>query len=320
MDTTKCIENNIWETYANNTISEANLIYMENHVKTCELCADVKEGIDAMLVPSLLVNRVDKVNREVDDIIKQKNKIKPLYWYWSAAAILFISFGLVWYNSQNLNNEFAENKTKNETIPPAVFEQLDTTAFLAKKENKQDKVLADNYEPKAIKEVIIDQENENNLTTPQMLPDEVSKESMGETVQTESIKALNEKKLIDADDPTPVRKEQVVIKSASKAKAASIPQAYSNQMQNNNIDFNVNQKQDTINFETAEKLFIKNQFDSSLIYLNNINNFNEEAQFLKAQNLVKTQKFSEAKLLLEALIKYKGKKEKEAKKLLKSLE
>ena len=319
MDTTNCIENNIWETYANNTISEANLVYMKKHVKTCELCADVKEGIDAVLDKGLLIDKVNKVNKAVDEIIKQKNKIKPLIWYWSAAAILLVSFGLVWYNSQNLNNEFAENKTKNEAIPPAVFEQLDTTAFLIHKENKQDKVLTDNYNPKAIKEVIIDQENENNLTAPQILQDDVSKESMGETVQTESIKALDDKKLFEADDPTPVRKDEVVIKSASKAKAASILQAYSNQMQNNNIDFYLNQKQDTINLETAEKLFNKSQFDSSLFYLNNINNFNEEAQFLKAQNLVKTQKFSEAKILLEALIKYKGKKEKEAKKLLKSL-
>ncbi len=319
MDTTNCIENNIWEAYANNTISEVNLVYMKKHVKTCELCADVKEGIDAMLDKGLLIDKVNKVNKAVDEIIKQKNKIKPLIWYWSAAAILLVSFGLVWYNSQNLNNEFAENKTKNEAIPPAVFEQLDTTAFLIHKENKQDKVLTDNYNPKAIKEVIIDQENKNNLTAPQILQDDVSKESMGETVQTESIKALDDKKLFEADDPTPVRKDEVVIKSASKAKAASILQAYSNQMQNNNIDFYLNQKQDTINLETAEKLFNKSQFDSSLFYLNNINNFNEEAQFLKAQNLVKTQKFSEAKILLEALIKYKGKKEKEAKKLLKSL-
>lgn len=337
MDTLGCINNTIWEAYANKTISQADLIYMTEHVKTCEICADVKEGIDAMPMPELLVDRVDKVNKGVDEIIKQKNSKKTLIYYWSAAAVLFISVSLFWYNTLDFKEEIALKETfkpapKSEIelpqkdsiynyVPPALYE------------NKTDKNLAKNYKPNEIKKEEIPM------------------------VQKESMADMESAKSIDADEPQMEAKESIALTDSvvtsrnddfksiegradkavslsdvsvvKKSKKLSIPAAVNNNQLSNNLEYVSNQfpanfALDSSNFAKAQIAFNTNHFDTCINLLNSIqmnprSSFYEDALYLSAQTYLKQNKKVEAKNVLNVLINLKGKKQKEAKELLKTV-
>ncbi len=96
MDTSICITNPQWERYSAKTLSEKELRSLERHVAGCEICADIKEGIDAMKNPATLSQRVNQIHEAVDrSLAPSKNKMA--FWYWSAAAVLLISIGISWF-------------------------------------------------------------------------------------------------------------------------------------------------------------------------------------------------------------------------------
>ncbi len=96
MDTTSCIDNTTWEQYAKGGLSKAALAQLNTHVLSCEICADIKEGIDTMKHPALLMDRVGKINAAVDK--KTTHKSRTLNrWYIALAAALLLITGLTWY-------------------------------------------------------------------------------------------------------------------------------------------------------------------------------------------------------------------------------
>jgi len=353
MDTNTCIDNNIWEAYANNTISEANLIYMEKHVKTCELCADMKEGIDAMLDKSLLVDRVDKVNKAVDEIVKQKNNKKYLLAYWSAAAVLLIAVGLFWFNYTNLAPQLAQNEC-NLKSPPVLNESESIYNYVPPKANDKKEELALNKEqkqtivksipaegliekPVEAEKVDMDeavsmettQSNDDNAEGDMAIP-EVKMEAQTEKVTTKD----NAPAIVSTES-----KKKVEVKNKA-AKALSLPAPANN---NNNLNYNnyslnnnwmdtilqgnnyrnVNYS-DSLNYTNAQKEFKANRLDKSLnildlVTINNQSKYYEDALFLSAQVYVKQNNKSKAKSTLNKVIKLKGNKQKDAEQLLKSL-
>lgn len=338
MDTLACINNTIWEAYASKAISKADFIYMNNHVKICEICADVKEGIDTMPMPELLVDRVDKVNRRVDEIITQKNKTRPFIYYWSAAAILFISVGLFWYNTLDFKEEIALKESFKPT-PKSEIELPQKDAiykYVPKQinENKIAKNLAEVYKPTEVKT-----EEERMLQVESATDMEMVKSVESEAPQMEFKAAAAAKydtvSLARNDDLK--SKENVSQKSISmasvattkKSKMPSIPAAANNNPMNNNSDFVSNQVTnnsfiDSVNFSKAQKAFNENHFDSCLNLLNIIpfnprSNYYEDALYLSAQTYLKQNKNTEAKNVLNVLINFKGKKQNETKRLLKSM-
>lgn len=352
MDTNTCIDNNIWEAYANNTISEANLIYMEKHVKTCELCADMKEGIDAMLDKSLLVDKVDKINREVDEIIKQKNNKKYLLAFWSAAAVLFIAVGLFWFNYTNLAPQLAQNESTLKS--PSVLNKSDSIYnYVPPKTNTKKEELALNKEQKQtnVKSVPVEVSSEKSVEAEKVNMDEVSAE---ETVQknvgmAEGDMAIPEVKMeaktesVAAKDKAPAialtesKKKVVVTNKAAKALSLPAPAnnnnlGYNNYSLNNNWMDTILQRDkfkntnysDSLNYTNALNEFKANRLDNSLhildlITINNQSKYYEDALFLSAQVYVKQNKKTEAKSTLKKVIKLKGNKQAEAEQLLKSL-
>ena len=82
---------------------------MNNHVNTCEICADTKEGIDAMVHPELLEERVSLINGKVNAYPAQSKTINRI-WYWSAAAILIMGVGLSLYLNTKPNTLTKNNK------------------------------------------------------------------------------------------------------------------------------------------------------------------------------------------------------------------
>lgn len=93
-----CIENAQWLSYSEGKLSASELEAMERHVLKCEVCADIKAGID------LLENKknLGKINKDlhdkIDSFLQKENSGKtwiPLYW--KAAAILIFGLALTWY-------------------------------------------------------------------------------------------------------------------------------------------------------------------------------------------------------------------------------
>jgi hypothetical protein len=123
MDTTKCISNPVWEAYAAHTLEAFELEYLHKHVLHCEICADMKAGIDAMADSRLLVTQVERIHRKVDvfmstnsfglnqgkatfdkekdnliglnDAKANKSKQFSLFWNWSAAAAIILVAGFL---------------------------------------------------------------------------------------------------------------------------------------------------------------------------------------------------------------------------------
>jgi TolA-binding protein len=339
MDTLACINNTIWEAYANKTISQADLIYMTNHVKTCEICADVKEGIDAMSDSKLLVDRVDKVNSEVDEIIKQKNKTRHLIYYWSAAAILFLSVGLFWYNTLDFKEEIALKETfkpapKSEIELPqkdSIYNYVPPQII----EHKTDKNLAEVYKPTEVKTEEVRIPQMESAADMEMVKSVEADEPQMEFKVAAAAKYDTVSLARNDDFKSKENVSQKTISMASvtttkKSKMPSIPAAVNNNAMNNNTDFISNQVTnssfiDSVNFSKAQKAFNENHFDTCINLLNNIqinprSNYYEDALYLSAQTYLKQNKKTEAKNVLNVLINFKGKKQKVAKVLLKSIE
>jgi hypothetical protein len=352
MDTNTCIDNNIWEAYANNAISQGDLIYMENHVKTCELCADMKEGIDAMLDKSLLIDRIDKVNKAVDEIIKQKNNKKYLLAYWSAAAVLLIAVGLFWFNYTNLVPQLAQNESTLKS--PSVLNESDSIYnYVPPKTNAKKEELALNKEQNQtiVKSVPAEVLTEKSVEAEKLNMDEVS---AAETVQknagmAEGDMALPEVKMeaqtesVAAKDKSPAiayteSKKKVEVKNKA-AKALSLPApanninlSFNDYVINNNwmdtvllyYKFNNENYSDSLNYTNALNEFKVNRLDNSLhildlVTINNQSKYYEDALFLSAQVYVKQNNKGKAKSTLKKVIKLKGKKQVEAEQLYKSL-
>jgi hypothetical protein len=352
MDTNTCIDNNIWEAYANNTISQGDLIYMENHVKTCELCADMKEGIDAMLVPSLLVDKVDKVNKAVDEIVKKKNNKKYVLAYWSAAAVLLIAVGLFWINYTNLAPQLAQNESTLKSPPvlneiDSIYNSVPPKAKAKKEElalNKGQKqtivksVPSEVLTQKSFEAEKADFDDANateivqkntSLAEGDMAVPEVKMEAQTETVTV--------KDKAPAIALTESKKKVEVTNKAAKALSLPAPVnnnnlGYNNYSTNNNwMDtvlqrdkFRTTNYSDSLNYANAQNEYKANRLDNSLDILvlitnNNKSNYYEDALFLSAQVYVKQNKKTEAKSTLKKVIKLKGNKQPEAEQLLKSM-
>jgi TolA-binding protein len=352
MDTNTCIDNHIWEAYANKTISQANLIYMENHVKTCELCVDMKEGIDAMLVPSLLVDRVNKVNKAVDEIIKQKNNKKYLLAYWSAAAVLLIAVGLFWFNYTNLAPQLAQNESTLKS-PPVLNETDSIYNYVPPKTNakKEELALNKDQKPNFVKSIPTEVLTEKSVEAEKVNMDDVSateivqkNAGIAESDMTiPEVKMKTQTETVTAKDNLPAlakteSKKKVEVTSKA-AKALSLPApannnnlGYNNYVLNNNwMDtvllndkFRNENYSDSLNYTNALNEFKANRLDNSLNILdliinNNQSNFYEDALFLSAQVYVKQNNKTEAKSTLKKVIKLKGNKQAEAEQLLKSM-
>jgi hypothetical protein len=338
MDKLVCINNTIWEAYASKTISKADFIYMTNHVKTCEICADVKEGIDTMPESKLLVDKTDKVNNKVDLLIKQKNKTRPLIYYWSAASILFISVGLFWYNTLDFKEEIAFK----ETLKPGPKSEIELPqkdsiynyVLPQIKGNNIDKNLAEVYKSTEVKTEEVNIPQVESVADLEMVKSMESEEPQME-FKTAEVAKYDTVSLAQNDDLK--SKENLSQKSISlagvvktkKGKMPSIPAAANNNAMNNTSDFVSNQiinnsYIDSINFSKAQKAFNEIHFDSCINLLNTIqinprSKYYEDVLYLSAQTYLKQNKKGEAKNVLTVLINFKGKKQKDAKRLSKSM-
>lgn len=117
MDATKCVSNAIWIDYSKGLLDAKTLEQVIAHAAQCEICADIKEGIDAMEVPNNLETKVASLDQKIEDRFKAKQaKVIPLMpWFVAIAAILIAVVGLV-YVSNEINKTPQTIVLKTDTI------------------------------------------------------------------------------------------------------------------------------------------------------------------------------------------------------------
>lgn len=347
MDTTQCINNNIWEAYAHKKLSQADMLYMEQHVKTCEICADIKEGIDALAMPESLSKRVQAVDTAVNEMLIHKTQVKKHNWYWAAAAAIFIVVGaLLFINYMPTNEQLAVKDEKQKVASDAPkLEKTDDMNKVIQKEYKQEnkEPIADNHKPQSIKssantntfatppaEKEILAANDAALESEPAITEEISRAET--TTKSLALNMARERKTA-TDSLESSNLANKLASSTSKQKSSMLPAPYNNNQNKettlSNADYagvlsaKSNTQEEQILYN-AQQAFNKQLYDSCMHYLapilpNKRAAVYEEAQLLAAKTEIEQQNKPAARVRLKALMKLKGKKEKDAAALLKTI-
>ncbi len=338
MDTAQCISNEMWEGYAQKTLSPNQLQALQQHVAGCELCADMKEGIDTLAHPEALPQTVAAINAEVDEYLKPKRKRMVVLWYWSAAAVLLIGLGIGWYNLTPVADKgLVKSENTNRAEDGAASSEVGSS------DAKKDSGTKLRSAPSG--SVPSRERSANNI--PLIKPD-VQDEETSSGLQGDDFKswAGEEEKAIRADNmeddadvvesvvPPPVidyKKDatQPLKKEYRLDIYPSHTNATNNNFRNNNVTNNnldvsnlnfFSPQQDSLNYLTAQNYFDTKQYDSCLLVLQGVVfTYYEQAQLLRAKALIKQNKTADAKEILESLIFTDEKLKKEAAALLQSI-
>lgn len=117
MDATKCVSNALWIAYSKGLLNAKTLAKVQAHAAQCEICADIKEGIDAMKNPVQLEEQIASLDQKIEDRFNpKKDKVIPLMnWVVAIAAMLIAVVGLI-YISQEMNTTPQTIVLKTDTI------------------------------------------------------------------------------------------------------------------------------------------------------------------------------------------------------------
>jgi hypothetical protein len=338
MDTAQCISNEMWEGYAQKTLSPNQLQALQQHVAGCELCADMKEGIDTLAHPEMLPQTVAAINAEVDKYLKPKRKRMAILWYWSAAAVLLIGLGIGWYNLTPV----ADNRiVKSESIRKA--EEGAASSEVEENVVKRDSVAESRSVPSSsipLKERVVNSAPVNAESVSEskdkssILSESVFKSEAEETEKVAGVDDMEEKDAVITEStvsPPAVDYKKEATQPLKKEQRRDIYPSnnnLTNNFRNNNITNNsdatnlnfFSREQDSLNYLTALNYFDTKQYDSCLLVLQSVvYTYYEQAQLLRAKALIKQNKTADAKEILESLIFTDEKLKKEATELLKSI-
>ncbi|MCG9879748.1 MAG: hypothetical protein MH472_04040 [Bacteroidia bacterium] len=230
MDATKCLTDAQWEQYSQQCLSIQEMSLLQSHVGSCEICADIKEGIDTMHDASKLVNRLDSIHEKVDTRVGlKKSKMIPLYFWLSAAAVLVVGIGILFFPMPKEESLAIINHPSPQTqsLPPSD----------ANPEISQEQVLV---QPAKVKPKEKTNLKRNVTPTVDNLTEENEVGSVAETI-------METKALSEMDDVKPVA-ETTKTKEFSTSKKSSIILP-SNRMLNNQSEFE--NQVDEVNMVTA---------------------------------------------------------------------
>lgn len=339
MDTAQCISNEMWEGYAQKTLSPNQLQALQQHVAGCELCADMKEGIDTLAHPEMLPQTVAAINAEVDEHLKPKRKRMAILWYWSAAAVLLVGLGIGWYN---LTPVADDRIVKSENIRKA--EEGAASSEVEESIVKRDSIAESRSVPLGSipsKERVVNSAPVNVESVSEskdessILPESVFKSEAEETEKVAGADDMEEKDVVITESTVPppaVDYKKEATQPLKKEQRRDIYPSHnnvSNNFRNNNLSNNnlegsnlnfFSPQQDSLNYLTAQSYFDAKLYDSCLLVLQNVVfTYYEQGQLLRAKALIKQNNPAEAKRVLESLIFTDEKLKKEAAELLKSI-
>ena len=317
MDTTTCITNTVWERYANQQLSAAQKLALQQHVDGCELCADIKSGIDLMQNPATLTTHVAKINTAVDVSVGAK-VVKLNYWYMAVAATLLAVLGLTLLYKQDVPNAQIAQENKAQQ-PVAIIDSVKPTD--SKLPNQKSLALATS---KKVNKRSAAASSTQPILPPQPVTVMASDEHQIETDKSKVEVAKSEEKLAVVTDASekeavvaiPARQVQEAKSKAlsSKKPSSPYPSAY-NAVTNNNLNNASNQvleaSTDTTWLNVANQLYARNLADSCLMIiepklLNSANAGYEQGLWLAAQCHLSKKDIPTAKLYLNRIVQLKG--------------
>jgi len=349
MDTTKCIENKLWELYSEGKLSVTEKHQLDQHVVGCEICMDIKEGIDAMANPSDLKSKVRAIDLKIENYVHPTKRSFSAFWFSVAAAVFLFAIGLSWILFSNKETEVAI-KTIENVLPIDSIDSEKVVIKTDKKESiqKQEPVIGLDKEPTGPPQI----ETVDQTTTIEEVSEAKSEDLSGAGQLQKENKSLAESDIEEStmDDSkvkptestvqkTPtwafgdgenkensnrklsVRKKAT--KSTSSYKSLPAPVNNSNRM-NDDLDGNYSMVNDSLTYNKALNYYQNNNYDSCLITLtmltsNNRSTFFETSNLLKAKALIKINDKDRARGVLQIIIRRQGKLMNEAKELLNKL-
>ena len=349
MDTTQCIENKIWELYSTKRLSELELEILHAHVLGCDMCLDIKEGIDAMEDPTTLKSRIEMLDQKVDDRTQPSKQTFSSFWFAVAAAVFLFAIGLSWILFNNKETEVVIKTIENalpvdtihgentltttkekETIkktppvigmekspsgPPQIEEVLQERVIEQFEDTKSDAIVEPRQEPEK-NTVVTATESEANIS-------DDSKDSPTEsTVQKTPTWAFGDGESKEKSNRNLITRKKS-IKSTSSIKRLPAPANNSNTMKDD-LDGLMVLTSDSVVYAKALQFYQSNNYDSCMLILNRLStniqsSYFEASYLLKAKTFIKKDQPENARIILQYLIQQNGKLAAEAKKLLEGL-
>lgn len=305
MDATKCLTNPQWELYSRQKLGVKELELLLSHVNSCEICADIKEGIDSMQDSAALVQTVSKINTRIDSKVGLKQtKSIPIYFWLSAAAVLVIGIGILFFPLPKEESVAVINETTSPTsLLPLSDAKPEKQVLVQPKE-----VVKPNVKPKVAIERSTKSANQTEENESFSLAEDVSiSKALSDEVEEKSVVELKENK------------------AAFSAKKEALILPY-NRMANANSDFELSLNNtnavsviDSTEFKEllrliADEKFVKATEKAELLKKNEY--FKEDALWFLAEIYQKEGNVEQRKITLQQLVQLNGKYKERAEKLL----
>ena len=348
MDSQHCISDQHWQQYAAGKADTALLHAIEVHITSCEICADIKEGIDAMTKPSELPNYVALLNKKANEGQKQRIFLWPMATFAKAAAIFMVAVALGWLAYNKLSNhEVVKNKTNPSSIGDSTHQKPDTAL-----KEKATELAIDQKPTLPPQQGQIKYVSPITVTQNESLTEDVQVEK--KIPQTENIKALSQNESTDVesasnndakkeaetstDDADNVdenlSKESVtMVEITSKSRHKRLksggnlskkPSSVKSPSVADKDKFKVVTDSDSMVFEKANSNYTSKKYGNAISLLDNItknqqSKYYEDALLLKSKCFIAIKRNTEARNLLNEVIKLNGKQRQAAENLLKTI-
>lgn len=335
-----CIENKIWLLYSQQKLEKSELDALFLHIENCEICSDIKAGIDGMKNPSSLNSAIENLNKKIDKRISEKSKTVILFRYISTAAIFIAVVGLAWFFYDKTNPEIVIEKLNKNLVPQPENNLVDSSTDYSIN-NKKKKIIQDNSlyklnEPIELYDTTgMTKTEEKSLSLNQISVTEdvggVAPENNDDVQKDEKYerndKNLNETETVKPSTQSNSDKESKRKKSIAKESAPSnkyYKNAEISESENLTESYDYRFAGDSIHFYNSLKLYNVGKYDTCLILINSKaiesnSPFYEDILYLEAKTLIKLERKSEAKIILQQLINLKGTHYRKAKRLLKTI-
>ncbi|MFY8109426.1 MAG: hypothetical protein ACOVO9_10560 [Bacteroidia bacterium] len=341
MDEQNCISEQNWLKYSAGELNADEIRLLNSHCQNCEICSDIKEGIDAMKSPATLESQINNIKDKIDQKTKKRFIFLNVTTISIAASVLF-GLLLFWFLFPSQNQLAIKPEIVNTQSESGVKSPENEIITAEKAIDIQQKSASKKQVIKSVPEPITIIQPENISSNDISMSESVSKDGAGLNEnqvaptqnQTESDDMnVSESKITQVPSVVNVPQNVSTKESTSKVsqaskktkslfepstKKTSIPSA------NNAISNNVFNEENIRNLndftpkdsswmvlQQANRLFNELNYSGSLAICDSMLNFPKEAHFskfvlLKTKILVSTSSKEKAEdFLKEQIKKYK---------------
>lgn len=341
----ECINNNVWIEYSKQKLGKTELDRIIFHTQKCEICADIKEGIDLMQKPLQLEQITQNINSNINKKSSKISLITPFYKYASAVAVFIAVVGLAWYFGKKTKPEIVLNKL--EKIVPQTSNSItvdtsnsfsinkDSKEFSQQKSNLQLNEQTEFTDSLGIKKA---EEISFSLNQPKTVEADLNSgvaEDVGSADVNPELESNKDsyKNIEENESLKPTSTDKII--KLKKMKQLSKEKYPSNKRYNNNNNKSIDEddyspktykiNKDSVLYQNANNIYKNKMYDSCVTYINlnpilNNSGYYEKILYLKALALIKLKRNHEAKAVLTELVNLKGSYYRKAKKLLKNID